>query len=213
MNACIAAKQENPKARCDALAQGDSKYCSFHQQDQDGIVVMPPAPSMVLYKFDLSPDWYQRFVDAGVAVKAQDVRTAAYKRATDSGVAVFGKNGLGMVSHAGLLEELAGSFPVLKIHIQPRTNQSPALVVEFSKTGEGTNNTLAMEQLIEFLSVRCWQYVHVWVNPPRPEDELVVHTCNSIRWVNRKAPEHVLRFAEGVWIAEPVEESVAVATN
>ena len=56
-----------------------------------------------------------------------------------------------------------------------------------------------MYVLMDLLGVRCWKYVHVWANPPRAEDNLIVHTCNSIHWVERGKPACELHFDNGLW--------------
>lgn len=201
MYACIAARVGNEKARCLNPASEGGNMCPLHgAASEREVVALAPSPDMVLYKFDINGAWRQKFVDAGVEVKPLDTRTREIKRATDTGTQVFGPDGLKMVSLTSLVEELAKTYKVVDIWIQPRTGASDALVVSFSNVVGPSKNTKAMYVLMDLLSVRCWKYVHVWANPPRQEDKLIVHTVNSIHWAERK-PIVSLHFENGLWAA------------
>ena len=201
--ACQSGREGNVNARCPSQAEEGRTLCTLHNQKavKGETVAMAPVPGLVLYKFDINGMWREKFTSVGVEVRPLDVRTREVKRSTDSGTKVFGPNGLGMASLTELISELADAFKVVDIYIQPRTGASDALVVSFSNIGNTTKNVKAMFTLMDLLSARCWKYVHVWANPPRAEDGLIVHTVNSIHWEERRKPAYDLHFANGLWEA------------
>ncbi|MCX6721863.1 MAG: hypothetical protein NTY04_01595, partial [Candidatus Staskawiczbacteria bacterium] len=97
----------------------------------------------------------------------------------------------------------ADIYVTIDIYIQPRQGQAPALVVSFSNEEKTTASKRAVLLFMDLLSVRCWRFVHVWANPPRSEDGVVVHAVNSICWVENGDSERVLRFNKGLWSEEP----------
>ncbi|MCX6721862.1 MAG: hypothetical protein NTY04_01590, partial [Candidatus Staskawiczbacteria bacterium] len=64
-------------------------------------------PGLVLCGFNINGYWRERFLRAGVPMEKLDTRTVEVKRATASGVQVFGKDGLKMVSLIEVVKELA----------------------------------------------------------------------------------------------------------
>lgn len=220
--ACTAATAG--KARCRNLVGEDGRFCSLHNHDSD--VPTAPPPVTVLYKFSINESWRQKFMALGVLLKqpnfakkeAKHVAHAEahgrdafrYRQVADSGVPVFGPDGLQMVSLAELVKELAEKFKVVDIHILPKlpkpgqsVNPMSMLVVSFSHEGQTVNNEKAFWLLMDLLNASCWGKVHVWANPPQ-EDGRVVHTVNSAHREENHDPQRVLRFAEGLWSEEQV---------
>ena len=225
MYACKAATKQ--RARCRYWAEGENGFCSPHERRREAgeMVETAPRPDTVLYKFNLNKTWTERLTRLGVPIKEQDFVAkeamhvahaekhgrGAYvirKNVADSGVPVFGEEGLVNVSLYEVLKELVDEYEIVDIHIQPRRDrnrQMNVLVVSFSHGENAVTNTEALQELLDFLSSSCWGYCHVWANPPQ-DDGKVVHTVNSSHRKENKQPERILRFDEGLWAEEEKAE-------
>lgn len=220
MYACKAATERG--ARCRNWAEGENGFCSFHKGRKD--VEIAPRPDTVLYKFNLNESWSKKLLALGVPEKHPDFEAKEHKHiqhaqqydrdafryrkdVADSGVPVFGKDGLRNVSMYEVLKELAAVYEVVDIHIRPRRDGNRwmnVLVVSFSHGEKFISSDNAFQELLSFLSSSCWGYVHVWANPPQ-EDGRVIHTVNSSHREERKQPDLVLRLADGLWATEPAQ--------
>lgn len=219
MHACEAATQS--RARCRHNAVPESILCAMHKKAEDeGVQISrAPKPDVVLYKFNINPAWKERFLLLGVkeenydtvAKEAKHVAHAeAYRReayavrkdVADSGVQVFGSEGLKNVVLSPMIRELAAAYSVVGLHIRPRRDQSEkmsVLVVSFAQTGEATTNKMALQLLLEFSDKSSWGFCHVWANPPQLEDGRIIHTVNSGHRQDLVLAGLALHFAGGLW--------------
>jgi len=222
--ACTAATEEG--ARCRNFVETPGEFCGFHKtrKEAGGEVSFAPKPDLVLLKFNLNPNWRERFVALGVAEKpllspekekehvqqAEKFGRQAYRfrQIADSGVPVFGSEGITSgVSLYKLLKEFLETegYQVTDIHLRPRRDKRMyVLVINLSQQGEETVlSSEAIMELLRFLAVSCWGYCHVWANPPA-EDGRVIHTVNSSHREPEKKPSVELRFNNGLWaVVEP----------
>ena len=225
MYACTAATEQNARCRHWAEDGDQDDFCSLHadQRDAGKPVKKAEMPNTVLYKFNLNKTWRERLLALGVPEKqpnfeakeaehvahAQQYGREAYairKNVADSGVPVFGKEGIQSVSLYETLQDLLAEYEVVDIHIRPRrdgTRWISVLVINFSHGGRSISNQPALDETLEFLSSSCWGYCHVWANPPQ-DDGRVIHTINSSHREEEKQPERILRLANGLWACEKV---------
>ena len=217
MYACIAVTQEGARCRNFVSTAG---VCWLHQKEKDEgkEVKFAPSPDTILIKFNINPKWAQEFELAGVPrrrpyeveleekhiVQALKIDRDPYRfrDIADSGVPVFGDQGVSNVSILGLIGELQKNGYQLKgVHIRTRKQKKfDVLVVPFIR-GESEGNSVilkkALELLQEFLRLSCWGFVHVWANPP--EKGKVVHTINLGHREPQKSPQWSLCFNHGLW--------------
>ena len=221
--ACRAATKGN--ARCRNLLDAPG-FCAMHPQET---AVLSDQPDVVLYKTNVNKKWSARMKELGVSLKQPDFekreqqhvahaikhgrapfRFRGKDQPADSGVPVFGQDGLTMVSLYDLLKELAETYNLVDIHLRPTKpggNQNmEVLVVSFSEGDESNANTDAFQELLGFLASSCWGYCHVWANPPQ-DDGRVIHTVNSSHREDGKQPIQIVRFADGQWATEPVAQA------
>ncbi|OGZ92568.1 MAG: hypothetical protein A2549_03150 [Candidatus Staskawiczbacteria bacterium RIFOXYD2_FULL_37_10] len=225
--ACTAATERNARCRHWVGDQRAKVFCSLHQQRKDAgeAVEIAPKPDVALYKFNLNGKWRDKLLELGVPEKdpdfgakeakhvahAQQFGREAYairKEVADSGVPVFGKEGIQNVSLYETLQDLLAEYEVVDIHIRPRrdgTRWISVLVINFSHGGRSISNQPALDTTLEFLSSSCWGFCHVWANPPQ-DDGRIVHTINSSHREVDKQPELVLRLNGGLWSTEPYVE-------
>lgn len=64
----------------------------------------------------------------------------------------------------------------------------------------------ADDLIIEFFERAAWRFCHVWVNPPKPDGQ-ILHTVNVVhREPNEGTAAHRLIFADGFWGLVPAGE-------
>jgi len=216
MYACKAESSGGGRCRNSAGTDG---FCSSHSGKK---VKVAGKPDKVLVKANINPNWTRRFIELGIRVvtpdfarheaehvaHAQEHGRGAFtvrKNIADSGVPVFGKEGVTVgVSVVALIDELSKSYKIVDVHIfqkpaDPSRGQKgvmSTLVVSFAKEGEA----IMPNTVLEFYAMSKWDFVHVWANPPK-EDGTVIHTVNLAHRADAQA-EHELRFADGLWAVE-----------
>jgi|SRR3989344_3716067 len=218
--ACKAATKGN--ARCRNLLDAPG-FCATHPEATSAV---SEQPDVVLYKTNVNRNWSRKLKELGVPLKQSDFekreqqhvahaikhgrepfRFRGKDQPADSGVPVFGKDGLQEVSLYELLQELTTIYNVVDIHLRPTKpggNQNmEVLVVSFSDGEELNTNTDAFQELMRFLASSCWGYCHVWANPPQ-DDGRIIHTVNSSHREDGKKPVQAVRFDDGLWATEPV---------
>lgn len=222
--ACVAATQE--RARCRNLVENPGEMCGTHQKlkVKGEEVKLAPPPDTILVKFNINPNWAQKFEEAGISrgfpsevsleekhiSQAQQVNRDPYRfrETADSGVPVFGPQGVSEVSISRLLGELQErGYQPRGVHIRTRSRKKfDVLVVPFSgRVPEENSTTLpkkAFELLREFLKLSCWGFVHIWANPP-DEKGKIVHTVNLSHREPQESPQWTLYFNHGLWAIEP----------
>ena len=221
--ACVAATQEG--ARCRNFLENSGEMCETHQKlkAKGEEVKLAPSPDTILVKFNINPSWTQRFEEAGIPrgfpsevtleekhiAQAQQANRDPYRfrETADSGVPVFGPQGVSEVSIFQLLEELREKgYQPQGVHIRTRREKKfDVLVIPFAHGISEKNSTFlpekALELLREFLKLSCWGFVHVWANPP--EKGKIVHTVNLSHREPYKSPQWNLYFNHGLWAIEP----------
>jgi len=215
--ACVAATQEG--ARCRNFLEKAGEMCETHRKlkAKGEEVKLAPSPDTILVKFNINPSWTQRFEEAGIPrrfpsevtleekhiTQAQEVNRDPYRfrETADSGVPVFGPQGVSEVSIFQLLEELQGKgYSPQGVHIRTRREKKfDVLVIPFAReiSEEAFLPKKAEELLEEFLKTSCWGFVHIWANPP--EKGKVVHTINLGHREPQKSPQWNLCFNHGLW--------------
>jgi len=220
--ACVAATEEG--ARCRSFLEKAGEMCKPHQKmrDEGKEVKFAPPPHTILVKFNINPKWAQVFEQAGIPrrspdevdleerhiaqARQMDRKAYRFRDIADSGVPVFGPQGVSEVSISSLLTELGQmDYQPQGVHIRTRIQKKfDVLVISFSKeTQSGNSTTLskkAVELLKEFLRISCWGFAHVWANPP--EAGKIVHTVN-LGHREEKPPKCNLQFNHGLWAVEP----------
>ncbi len=223
MYACIAPTEGG--ARCRSFVEKVGEMCEPHQKMRDeGKEIKPlPLPDIILVKFNINPDWTQQFEQAGIPrrspnevaleekhiaqARQMDRKAYRFRDIADSGVPVFGPQGVSEVSISGLLTELVqkGGYQPQGVHIRTRTQKKfDVLVIPFVKEAQSENSTTLSEKAVEllrrFLRISCWGFAHVWANPP--EEGRVTHTVN-LSHREEKPPKYHLQFNHGLWAVEP----------
>ena len=220
--ACTAATERG--ARCRNIAEPHGAWmCTQHNSllAEGKDVLKAPLADTVLFKFNLNNRWRDKLLTLGVPMKARDVEAEEakhvahaeafdreayrYRDVADSGVPIFGKEGLQNVSLYEMLQELVTTYEVVDIHIKERRDGAKwmsVLVISFSHGQQAERNTEAFQELLSFLASSCWGYVHVWANPPQ-EDGRIIHTVNSSHREQDKTPELALHLAGGLWSSKP----------
>lgn len=220
--ACVAPTKEG--ARCHYFVEKPGELCEGHKKmKEEGKEIKPlPLPDTILVKFNINPGWAQLFEQAGIPRRSPDEvaleekhidqarqidrKAYRFRDIADSGVPVFGPQGVSEVSISGLLTELGqAGYQPQGIHIRTRNQKKfDVLVIPFTKETQGGNSTTlpkkAVELLREFLRISCWGFAHVWANPP--EAEKVTHTVN-LGHREEKPPQWHLQFNHGLWAVEP----------
>ena len=219
--ACKAATRGN--ARCRNMVSDLGGLCSTHSEVPS--LVVSDQPDVVLYKTNVNKNWSKRLKELGVQLKNPDFEAKEKKHIdhakrfgrepfkfrgeiADSGVPVFGKDGLKEVSLYELLQELSTIYNVVDIHLRPtKPGGNPhmeVLVVSFSDGEEFVGNTDAFQELMRFLASSCWGHVHVWANPPQ-DDGRIIHTVNSAHRQDGAQPKQFVGFDDGRWDVQPVK--------
>ena len=211
--ACVAETKD--RARCRETVEQNGALCPTHeyQLQRGGTVRRASAPDRVLVKFRVNPNWTRRLSDAGIpfrmrrnflerdtqhAEQAEAVRRdpLRYRAVADSGVPVFGRDGIAAVVLSDLITEMKeAGYVVSDIHLEPTRNEGMNVLV-LSITNEGGIQS-SLPEVVDNLLMSCWGHVHVWANPP-DADGKITHTVNL---AHRKDGEvnRALRFASGLW--------------
>jgi len=221
--ACVTATQEG--ARCRNFVENPGEMCEACQKlkAKGEEVKFAPSPDTILVKFNVNPNWAQKFEEAGIPrrfpsevtleekhiAQAQQVNRDPYQLRNDiadSGSQVFGPKGVSEVSIFQLLEELREKgYQPQGVHIRTRREKKfDVLVIPFLCGIPDENSTSlpekALERLREFLKLSCWGFVHIWANPP--EKGKIVHTVNLSHREPQKSPQWNLCFNHGLWAIE-----------
>ncbi|MDO8577260.1 MAG: hypothetical protein Q7R55_00060 [Candidatus Wildermuthbacteria bacterium] len=149
-------------------------------------------------------DWLQREERHLEHAQARGSQGNAEVPFVTSGTPAFGngREGVRMVRIRSAWDELTkGGYRLKDIHLIPHRN-NPEMDILVLGLQKGVSelpfpSSRAKEMVEQFLG-STWQFVHVWLNPPQINGE-VVHTVNC---VHRRSedPEQCLRIAEdGSW--------------
>ncbi len=205
-------------ARCRNTVPELGGRCPSHAGTAD----VAGRPDTLLFRLNMNEKRAQAFTALGVPEKNPDIQAKEqqhiahaqeynrdafrYRQIADSGVPVFGKEGISGVSTFELLKELlnAEGYRMLDIHIRPRRDQDRnmrVLVLTLSRQGEDAKvSSTVIDELLRFLATSSWGFVHVWANPPR-EDGKVIHTVNISHRQQDVKPAVRLQFNQGLWAA------------
>lgn len=220
MYACIAKTQKG--ARCRNWAADDSGLCA-HCKNKEAVQIVG-QPDAVEYKFNINKNWANRLMDLGVEFRERDfyAKEGAHKEhaekhgrqayrfrkdVVDSGVPVFGTDGLVNVSVYEVFRELVETYEIVDIRIQDTKpgkhggNTHMKVLVVYFAHGEAKKNTDAIDELLRFLSSSRWGHCHVWANPPGQTGK-VKDTVNISHREQDLQPERALRFANGLWAVQ-----------
>lgn len=153
-----------------------------------------------------SADWQKREQQHIAQAQAHDRQAHRYRQVADSGVPVFGTEGLQDASVAGLRQELGKEYGLKDVHLLPhRDKQVTILVLVFEKGAEAMRISPAVEALIEKITGSTYGFVHVWANPPQ-QDGKVVHTVNCTHRLDTPAKNMLVLnnewFDAPLWDAE-----------
>lgn len=212
-------------------------FCPRHPDEKNPILA--PIPDRVLVKLTLPripdnlrdlEDFNFHFADrdrekqAALETKhaqhAEAVGRGAYVvrgKTSDSGVQVFGPDGLRDMSllliDGGLVkaELVRAGAHVLDITHEGRL----VLVIEYSllpPQDRATPFPPRAEGYVRSLLRRCWGITHVWANPPRFDNGVIVHTVNAGKLRSDEVPLANIVFSEGHWgfISGLMESEAAV---
>lgn len=210
--ACIARTARGGRCRNKA---GTNDVCAAHSEAHE----RASPPDVVLLKFSIAPqraielelagverrpaDWVQREEQHLAHARTHGREPYRYRDVADSGVPVFGKEGLILCSVQSAWDEMIDKgYYLVDLHIiQRRDRKMDILVLSLSKNGAKLPfPSPRAEEMIRSLIGSGWGYVHVWANPPQ-EDGTVVHTVNC---VHRNQTRRVqLSFENGLWGINP----------
>jgi len=200
-------------------------FCSFHQKRwDDGMTVdIVGRPDAVEFKFNVNEKWASQLMTMGVELRQPDFQAKEQKHIehaekhereafryrkdiADSGVPVFGKDGLVNVSVYELFRELIEAYEIVDIFLRPTKpggNQHMKVLVIYFSHGEKRGNMEAIEEVLRFLASSRWGHCHVWANPPGSTGK-IKNTVNTSHREPDKQPERVLRFNDGLFASEEV---------
>lgn len=217
--ACIAATKKG--ARCRNFVKVQGTMCPLHQKmvESGKEVRLAPAPDTVLIRFRVNQKWVAKLREAGVRTQPlrwlqkeqKHVRQAErlsrkpyrLRNIADSGVPVFGPDGISRVSMEGLLEYLISvDYRIADAHLLrtiKKAQQMGILVLVLSRQQPAIE--LPFFSLLSPLLSSSWGYAHIWANPPQ-EDGKVVHTVNLSHRLETP-PELELWFDDGLWAVRP----------
>lgn len=220
--ACVAATEG--RARCRNFVGQVGKLCTSHGKliVEGKEIELALFPDTVLVKFNINPSWTQVFEEAGVPRKAPSEVSLEekhinhahkagrdpyrYRDIADSGVPVFGTQGLSEVSVSGLLIELleAGYKPQ-GVHIRTRMEKRfDVLVVPLVRGAESSTLSEKAVMLLErFLRSPSWGFAHIWANPPDVQGK-IIHTVNLGHRKPEGRPELKILFSNGLWAVSVV---------
>jgi hypothetical protein len=173
-------------------------------------------PDLVLVKCFISSQYTSDLLDAGVHYTekknrkvidhqhAEQARAIGrdpdqYRKVPDSGVPIFGKDGLKNVGILSMLGELGEvGYRVTACHIEPGRDQNKdVIVLAFGRDGEEVQ---LPHELTMFIGANSWSVGHIWANPPNGDGQVV----NTANFIGRQIqpPKCELKFAGGLWAVE-----------
>lgn len=220
MSAYACTADTGSKGRCRNNAKEGDDFCQLHAKLRDAGTVIKKVgpPDKVLVKANINPRWLEKFTSQGVPLRtanfskqeaahvadAQRVGRQAYavrKNVADSGVPVFGKDGLQNALTVEAFEEICRAYRLTDLHIFERRDRGLmyVLCLTFEK-GEGEKKDLPAD-VAEFFAMSKWGFAHIWANPPK-EDGTVVNTVN-LSHRSDEAAKWSLEFANGLWTVTP----------
>lgn len=222
MYACVAATKEG--ARCRHMVAEQGRLCSFCQKkaDKEGSVPKAPPPNVILVKININERW-RAVLEAGrvprkiVDWQALEEKHAAhaerlgrapyrFRDVADSGVPVFGPDGICHVSLLKLWTELVEKgFCIQEMHLQSRRDgKMDTLVITLARqkpTQVSFFPEVALAVLPDLLNT-SYGFVHIWANPSKEDKEkkkVVVHTVNISHREPEQRPLRQLHYNDGLW--------------
>lgn len=209
-------------ARCRNWSILGTNRCAQHTGKGEDI----GPPDAAEYKCNVNPNWVQRLRRDGVEermpdyeakiaahiAQAEDVGRDAFRfrgdqGIEDSGVPVFGEEGLVDVNCYQLFRQLLEFYNSVDLSIQPmRPGKNQAmrkLVVAFFQGQATQKNVAALDSLLEFLSAGCQGHCHIWDNPRNKWG----HNKSTVNMAHRQPdiqPKQVVHFNNGLWAVETV---------
>ncbi len=176
------------RARCRNTASREGR-CHEHPA-----TVLAPAPDVVLMKFSINErratelsaagvstrdvNWQERDQKHVAHAQAHDRQAHRYREVADSGVPVFGPDGLRDVGIGRAYQEINQEYGLRDVHLLPHRNgRMFVLVLTFEKSGASTTPSTEAAVLLAWILNSTYGFVHVWANPPQA-DGRVVHTVN-----------------------------------
>lgn len=222
MYACVAATKEG--ARCRNFLEQQGQLCPRHQKEfnEKGTVPMASPPDVILMRININQTWRDRLEAGGIGRKivdwqrlegkhvahAEGLGRAPYRfrDVADSGVPVFGPDGVCHVSLLKLWTELVEKgFCIQEMHLQSRRDgKMDTLVITLARqkpTQVSFSPEVALAVLPDLLNT-SYGFVHIWANPSQEDKEkkkVVVHTVN----VSHREPEKrslcQLHYNDGLW--------------
>ncbi len=205
---------ENGVTRCRREVDGYG-LCSYHQHKP-----LAAKPGLVLLKIRLNRKKVDWLLIEGVEIKRRDEnalqrrhvteaeqhrRSATVYRSTpDSGVPVFGKDGAQHVKIDAIWNQLVeDGYEAVGCHIYQQEKDVDSgmgnLVVEF-KIG---NKVSVPDAVAEMFDGSTYGFVHVWVNPPKPEVG-PTHTVNISHREEGAPAVGSLVWDNGFWALESI---------
>lgn len=218
--ACVAGVEppakDLPAYRCRKKASNppESMVCKDHLRNWSGASVLAPAPDVIYLKltFPSSPNWRQDMDELGFHIATRDVKKTAELDARhtahaeafgrnadaprkgfrpDSGVQVFGSEGLRDVSLQTLDGELIGAgYEMTGAHVIDRSFEGAlVLVLQYANAtararinGSQPRVPGRAHGFIRMQLHKSWGAVHIWANPPSLDEKTrgqIVHTINA----------------------------------
>jgi len=221
--ACIAAAGHGGRCRNLAVQPPKILFCKNHSSDHSPTA---PNPDRIFLKVRTNERWRDDLQQAGLhfvrrtaekeqrleqkhIAHAESVGRAAYaiRQTADSGVPVFGKNGIQFVSLRQLHGELTQRAGYQRVggHVLEKGNFDMLTLVleyEYGPISNGNSTPIpptAQSIIARLLATQRWGFTHVWANPPGP-DGRIVHTVNVSHRENDKPAIGDLIFLDGFWM-------------
>jgi hypothetical protein len=212
--ACVAATAAG--ARCRNMSREGKVTCGISHNDSSPTAT---APDRIFVKFKLDDDYEREMRVAGIHIaersyekqrqlndqhtghaQAYGRKATAFRSMPDSGVPVFGENGIQMVSLSGLDNELRlAGYDIVDVHAVAGFKGTLTLVVNFSKgTPVQVTSTPAIRFASTMFKFRSWGACYVWANPP-DANGVITHTVNLKSIRNDAIPNGRLLFFSGLW--------------
>jgi hypothetical protein len=160
-----------------------------------------------------SVDWQEREKKHTAQAQAHDRQPHRYRTdVADSGVPVFGPDGLNDVSLGRMFREIAErGYVLVDIHLLPhRKNQWAKVLVMIFKEGTSMDVPPSAAEPLRNIMGAVYGVVHVWANPPDKAGN-VVHTVNCI--TRRDAPPRCELAFYNEWFEAPIWDAVEVVTE
>ena len=220
--ACTARNENGARCRNNALEGSSNYYCAQHEQMRRAgkPVQKIGLPDLILLKSNVSDDWEHewaqtllrvgvpRVVEQTAEEKAREHaahaeqfgRKAGTYGRVDSGVAVFGKQGLVDINLEQCFSELRTAYGgISSAQLTNGRRGNPVLVIAFSKTEKAVAiEPAVMSSLLEYFSLGSFGRVNVYANPPKNGKGIVdTVNCDFRKEVGRAKQR--LTLAGGEW--------------